>query len=58
MNQINHLNLEQEIGLKINDNIRVGYSPNKQIRFKKRMLRSTLCRYSDAYILVKGNIAE
>ena len=57
MNQINHLNLEQEIGLKINDNIRGAYSPNKQIRFKKTMLRSSLCCYSDAYILVKGNIA-
>ena len=29
---------------------------NKQIRFKKAMLRSSLCDYSDAYILVKGNI--
>ena len=32
------------------------YKPNKQIRFKKSMLRSDLCDYSDAYILVKGNI--
>ena len=35
---------------------RVVYSPNKQIRFKTSMLRSNLCDYSDAYILVKGNI--
>ena len=34
-----------------------AYSPNKQIRFKTAMLRSILCDYSDAYILVKGNIA-
>ena len=29
---------------------------NKRIRFEKAMLRSSLCNYSDAYILVKGNI--
>ena len=40
----------------INDDIRGEYSPNKQIRFKTAMLRSSLCDYSDAYILVKGNI--
>ena len=39
----------------INDDIRGGYSPNKQIRFKTAMLRSSLCDYSDAYTLVKGN---
>ena len=32
------------------------YKPNKQIRFKKSMLRSDLCGYSDAYIVVKGDI--
>ena len=42
---------------KINDDIRVAYSPNKQIRFKTAMLRSSLCDCSDAYILVKGNIS-
>ena len=31
------------------------YKPNKQIRFKT-MLRSDLCDYSDAYIVVKGTI--
>ena len=40
----------------INDDIRGAYSPNKQIRFKTAMLRSSLCDYSDAYILAKGNI--
>ena len=33
-----------------------GYKPKKQIRFKKSMLRSDLCDYSDAYIVVKGDI--
>ena len=32
------------------------YSTNKQIRFKTSMLRSDLCDYSDAYIVVKGII--
>ena len=32
----------------INDDIRGAYSPNKQIRFKIAMLRSSLCDYSDA----------
>ena len=42
--------------VEINDDMRVAYSPNKQIRFKTAMLRSSLCDYSDAYILVRGNI--
>ena len=32
------------------------YNENKSIRFKTPMLRSNLCDYSDAYILVKGKI--
>ena len=32
------------------------YNENKLIRFKTPMLRSNLCDYSDAYILVKGTI--
>ena len=32
------------------------YKPNKQIRFKTSMLRSDLCDFSDAYIVVKGDI--
>ena len=32
------------------------YNENKSIRFKTPMLRSKLCGYSDAYILVKGTI--
>ena len=43
--------------VEINDDVRGVYSPNKQIRFKTAMLRSSLCDYSDAYILVKGNIS-
>ena len=32
------------------------YNENKSSRFKTPMLRSNLCDYSDAYILVKGTI--
>ena len=32
------------------------YNENKSFRFKARMLKSNLCNYSDAYILVKGTI--
>ena len=32
------------------------YNENNSIRFKILMLRSNLCDYSDAYILVKGTI--
>ena len=32
------------------------YNENKSIKFKAPMLRSNLCDYSDAYILVKGTI--
>ena len=42
--------------VEINDDVRGVYSPNKEIRFKTSMLRSSLCDYSDAYILVKGNV--
>ena len=42
--------------VEINDEARGTYSPNKQLKFKTSMLRSSLCNYKDAYILVKGNI--
>ena len=32
------------------------YNPSKQIRFKTSMLRSNLCDFSDAYVVVKGTI--
>ena len=33
-----------------------NYKPRKQIRFKTSMLRSDLCDFSDAYIVVTGKI--
>ena len=38
------------------DSLSNTYNENKSIRFKTPMLRSNLCDYSDAYILVKGKI--
>ena len=43
------------------ENVRVNslldtYNKNRSIRFKTPMLRSNLCDYSDAYILVNGTI--
>ena len=37
-------------------NIRKNYSPNKEIRIKTSMLRSDLCNFSDAYMVVEGDI--
>ena len=37
-----------------NDESKESYSANSHIRFKATMLRSDLCDYADAYILVKG----
>ena len=43
--------------VEINDESRGTYSVNRQINFKTSTLRSSLCDYSDAYILVKGKIS-
>ena len=40
-----------------NDESRGVYNANSQIKFKTTMLKSSLCDYSDAYILVKGTIS-
>ena len=42
--------------VEINDESRGTYNVNSQIKFKTTMLKSSLCAYSDAYILVKGKI--
>ena len=36
---------------------REPYNVNRQIKFKTTILKSSLCHYSDAYILVKGTIS-
>ena len=42
--------------VEINDELRGTYNINSQIKFKTTMLKSSLCDYSDAYILAKGTI--
>ena len=44
--------------VEINDESRGAYNVNSQIKFKTTMLKSSLCHYSDAYILVKGKITS
>ena len=43
-------------GSKKNDPSEGNYDVNKEIRIKTSMLRSDLCDFSDAYVVVKGNI--
>ena len=42
--------------IEIFDQSEENYNVNKEIRIKTSMLRSDLCDFSDAYIVVKGNI--
>ena len=42
--------------VEINDESRGTYNVNSQIKFKTATFKSSLCDYSDAYILVKGTI--
>ena len=39
--------------IEVHDQSGGAYSTSKQIRFKTSMLRSELCNYNDAYIVVK-----
>ena len=39
-----------------NVDVRGKYGTNSQTKFKIAMLKSSLCDYSDAYILIKGTI--
>ena len=43
--------------VEINDESRGAYNVNSQIKFKTTMLKSSLCDYSDAYVLVKGTVS-
>ena len=42
--------------IEVYDQSEKNYNPNKEIRIKTSMLRSDLCDYSDAYIVIKGTI--
>ena len=45
-----------KIWIEVYDQSEGNYNVNKEIRIKTSMLRSDLCEYSDAYIVVGGNI--
>ena len=56
---LNHWNVSKFVTRKlieVNDLSSGQYSVNKNIRFKTSILRSDLCDYSDAHIVVKGTI--
>ena len=42
--------------IEIYDQLEKNYNPNKEIRIKTSLLRSDLCDFSDAYIVIEGNI--
>ena len=42
--------------IEVYDQSEENYNVNKEIRIKTSMLRSDLCEFSDAYIIVKWNI--
>ena len=44
--------------VKINDDSWGTYNKDSQLRFKTSVLRSSLCDYSNVYILVKGTITS
>ena len=44
------------LGIEVYDQSEKNYNPNKELRIKTPMLRSDLCDFSDAYIVVKGDI--
>ena len=44
--------------VEVHDQFNEIYSTNKQIRFKSSMLRSDLCDYSNAYVIVKRVVTD
>ena len=54
MTQIKKLELKFQI--EVYDQSEKNYNPNKEIRIKMSVLSSDLSDFSDAYIVVKGNI--
>ena len=56
-NTKNHLSkLRTKNCVERNDDSRTTYNSNSQIKFKTSMLKSSLCDYSDTYILVSRTI--
>ena len=56
-NTPNHLSkFRRKNWVETDDDLRGTYNTNSQIKFKTSRLKSSLCDYSDACILVKGTI--
>ena len=56
MHEINHLNLGEKIGLK-KMIIKRRCNTNSQFKFKTSMLKLCVYDYSEACIILKGNVA-
>ena len=54
LNQLSRFRTKNQV--EIHDESRRTYHVNSDIKFKITMLKSSLCDYSDAYILVTGTI--
>ena len=52
----NYQNFVTKKWIEVFDQSGENYSPNKEIKIKMSMLRSDLCNFSDAYIVVEGDI--
>ena len=39
----------------VNDNLKASYEEGNKITYNTEVLKSNLCDYNDAYILVRGN---
>ena len=49
-------NLLLKKSIEVYDQSEGNYNSNKEIRIKTSMIRSDLCDFNDAYIVIKGNI--
>ena len=49
-------NLQQKKWCVIDSDSKGNYAPNDKIKFLTKSIQSSLCDYSDAYVLVTGNI--
>ena len=54
---LHQMNPRTKNWVEIDDESKGIYNVNSQTKFKNTLLKSSLCDYSDAYILVKGTIA-
>ena len=51
------LNLLKQNGILINDQSNTNYNTGDEIIYNTEVLKSNLCNYNDAYILIRGDIS-